>query len=56
MWGGTWSNLETYEVIHERDELKNNFCLNKGITLIRIPYNKLNTLTIEDLMSDTYKI
>ena len=56
MWGGTWSNLETYEVIHERDELKNSFCLNKGVTLIRIPYNKLNTLTIEDLMSDKYKI
>lgn len=56
MWGGSWSNLETYDIIHERDQIKNNFCLKHNYTLIRIPYNKLSTLTLNDIMGDEYKI
>lgn len=56
MWGGNWSNIETYEVIHERDIIKNKFCLDNNYTLIRIPYSKINNLTIEDIMEDKYKI
>lgn len=33
----------------KRDKFKNEWCANKGISLIRIPYTKLKTLTIEDL-------
>ena len=56
MWGGTWSNIETYDIIHERDLIKNKFCLDNNYILIRIPYDKLNTLTLHDLMEDKYKI
>ena len=56
MWGGNWSNTETYETIHERDLIKNKFCLNNGYTLIRIPYEKLNNLTLEDLLGNKFKI
>lgn len=54
--GGSWSNIETYDTIHERDLVKNQFCLSNNYILIRIPYDKINTLTLEDLMGDKYKI
>lgn len=56
MWGGNWSNIETYETIHERDEIKNNFCIKNNYILVRIPYYKLQTLTLEDLMGEEYII
>ena len=56
MWGGEWSNTETYDTIHERDLIKNKFCLDNNYTLIRIPYTKLATLTLNDLMEDKYKV
>lgn len=56
MWGGTWSSVETYEIIHERDLIKNQFCLDNNYTLIRIPYSKLNNLTFSDLMEDRYAV
>ena len=54
MYGGQWSNSETYEVIHERDMIKNNFCLNHNYTLVRIPYHKLKTLVLDDILGDKY--
>lgn len=56
MWGGSWHNLEPLEKIQERDEIKNNFCLKHNYTLIRIPYSILNNMTLEDIMTDKYKI
>ena len=50
MWGGSWSHLETYETIQERDNIKNNFCKKHNYILIRIPYSKLEKLTINDLL------
>lgn len=47
---GIWSNSEPLEKIQERDEIKNEFCKKNGITLIRISYNKLKKLKIEDLI------
>jgi len=37
------------------DEYKNNWCKENNIPLIRIPYNHLNELKIEDLMLETSK-
>lgn len=34
----------------KRDQLKDNYCKNHNITLIRIPYTKYKTLTIKDLI------
>lgn len=54
MWGGNWSNTETLEVIKERDELKNTFCLNNNYILVRIPYYKIEHITLEDIMGEKY--
>ena len=54
MWGGSWNNIETYDVIHERDCIKDDFCKNNNYILVRIPYSKLNNLSIEDIMGTEY--
>ncbi len=48
-----WNTQEKYEKIHERDELKNNWCRDNNISLIRVPYTKYGTLCIEDLIPET---
>lgn len=49
-----WSNSDSLETIQERDKIKNNFCANKGYPLVRIPYTRLNKITLEDIMGDKY--
>ena len=34
----------------KNDEIKNKYCKDNNIPLIRIPYTKLNSLTIKDLL------
>lgn len=36
--------MEPFEVIKQRDKLKNEFCKENDIPIIRIPYNKFNIL------------
>ncbi len=43
-------NWEPLENVQRRDRIKDTWCKEHNITLIRIPYTKLNTLTIEDLL------
>lgn len=43
-------NWEPLEDIQRRDRIKDVWCKEHNIMLIRIPYTKLNTLTIEDLL------
>ena len=50
-WGHTTDTLET---IKERDNLKNNWCLQHQIPLIRIPFTHVNNLILEDLIGDKY--
>ena len=47
-WGGKEALLET----QKRDKIKNDYCNSHNIPLIRIPYTKLKTLCIEDLVLD----
>lgn len=49
-----WSNSDPLEVIQERDNIKNNFCLENNYPLVRIPYTKINNITIEDILGDKY--
>lgn len=44
---------ESWNKIHKRDLLKNEYCQKNNIPLIRIPYWKLNTLNINDLKLET---
>lgn len=44
-----WNSDETLEDRQYRDNLKNIYCQEKGIKLIRIPYEKRDSITLEDL-------
>ena len=47
-----WLAQETLEELQYRDEIKNQWCKENNIPLIRIPYTKLSTLTLKDLLLD----
>lgn len=49
-----WSNSDSLKVIQERDNVKNQFCLSHNYPLVRIPYTKLNKITIDDLLGNQY--
>lgn len=44
------THWESLEKVQQRDRIKDAWCKEHNITLIRIPYTRLNTLTIEDLL------
>lgn len=48
-----WDTEENFKKIQEHDSYKNQWCRENNIPLIRIPYTKLDTLCIEDLMLET---
>lgn len=48
-----WNTLERFEEQQKRDEIKNKYCLDNNIPLIRIPYYHLSNLKIEDLLLET---
>lgn len=50
-----WHNLEQLEKQQERDIIKNQWCKDNNIPLIRIPYWHLENLCIEDLLPETSK-
>ena len=52
-WGHSTDTLET---IQEKDNIKNQWCINHNIPLVRIPYSKVNNITFEDLFGNKYLI
>lgn len=48
--------FESYDLIHQRDELKNQYCKDNNIPLVRIPYKKRDCMTLEDLMGDRFLV
>lgn len=48
-----WHNKEQLKAQQERDIIKNQWCKDNNIPLIRVPYWHLNDLTIEDLKLET---
>ena len=44
---------EGYKIRQEHDEIKNQYCKDNNIPLIRIPYTHLNDLCLEDLLLET---
>ena len=50
-----WNTKENFEKIQKRDLLKNKYCLNNNIPLIRIPYTHKENIVIEDLLLETSK-
>lgn len=51
-----WNTQEHYEKAKQSDEIKNNYCKNNQIELIRIPYWERDNLSIEMLLGDQYLI
>ena len=45
----------TLDKIQQRDKIKNNYCKQNNIPLIRIPYTHLDNISIEDLQLETTK-
>ena len=50
-----WNSQEAFKKTQERDMLKNQWCKDNNIPLIRIPYTHLNNLCLEDLQLETSK-
>lgn len=48
-----WNTKEQMILTQNRDKIKNQWCLENNIPLIRIPYYKQDDLTIEDLLIET---
>lgn len=48
-----WNTQDHYEKIIERDKIKNKWCKENNIPLIRIPYTKYDTLSIKDLLLES---
>jgi hypothetical protein len=51
--GYLWCNEENLKYTQKHDAYKNQWCKDNNIPLIRIPYTKLDTLCIEDLLLET---
>lgn len=45
-----WNNQKHFLKVQQRDAFKNNWCKENNIPLIRIPYTKIKSLTIKDLL------
>ena len=43
-----------FDDIQKRDALKNQYCKDNNIILVRIPYSKRDSMTIEDLMGNQF--
>ena len=45
--------IENFKKTQEHDRIKNTYCFNKCIPIIRIPYTHLNNISLEDLLIET---
>lgn len=50
---GTWDSPEKVAATQHRDEIKNKYCFNHNIPIIRIPYTHMDKITLEDLLPET---
>lgn len=50
-----WNSEWNLEYVQEHDQIKNNYCKEHNIPLIRIPYSKINYIKLEDLLLETSK-
>ena len=50
--GKGWNTEKRYQSTLQSDKIKNEYCINKKISLIRIPYTVYNKLSLNDLLLD----
>ena len=53
---GKWKISYSLKDIQERDNLKNEYCKQNNIKLKRIPYFKIDNISIKTLQDDTFTI
>ena len=51
--GRDWSTKEHFELYRKNDILKNKYCFDNNIPIIRIPYVMLNYITLDDILLET---
>lgn len=51
--GNSWNTTENLLKTKKRDQIKNEWCKNNNIPLIRIPYTHLKNISLKDLLLDT---
>ena len=51
---GKFFGIDEFKKLQYHDALKNQYALSHNIPLIRIPYSKRDTMSIEDLLGDQY--
>lgn len=51
----SWNTEEKFLETKKRDNIKNNYCFNHNIPIIRIPYDYKEELTAFDLIPQTSK-
>ena len=49
----SWNNKDNYEETIFNDKIKNKWCIENKIPLIRIPYTNINNIKLEDLLLET---
>jgi len=50
--GAGWDTKERYQRTVQSDEIKNEYCRNRDIPLMRIPYTAYDRLALSDLLLD----
>lgn len=50
---GSWNTEESVKKTQNHDKIKNEWCKNNNIILIRIPYTHLKNISIKDLLPET---
>jgi hypothetical protein len=50
-----WNNEEKFATTKEHDRIKNEYCFNNNIPIIRIPYTHLDNICLDDLLLETSK-
>ena len=48
-----WNTNEHFTLLHRHDTIKNNYCKENNIPLIRIPYTYYDDISLEDLLVNT---
>ena len=50
-----WNDEKHFKKVQERDKIKNEYCKNNNIPIIRVPYTQYDALCIDDLKLETSK-
>lgn len=53
---GGWSDEDNLLLVQQRDKIRNEYALSHNIPLVRIPYWERDSITLDMIMGDKYKV